>query len=196
MDTHSLHYLPTDAHALRTKSFQLVSTDATGFVQRLPAELGPLPLYRDDDGFYSVIGPSLSHTTPGEDQTNESANSTLAYDRINISATLRPPREKVFCGSSRCSGNSGPHTCTRQSYTCNAPDCTPWDPFKTKQALNRHYEEIHLGERFDCPVSGCENVGEKGIKRLDNLVAHMKNKHGALPAGGSCGNWLIPRATV
>src|SRR5437879_6261985 len=80
---------------------------------------------------------------------------------------------------------SGPHTCSRHSYACGAPDCTPRDPFRTKQALNRHYEEKHLGERVDCLVPRCENVGEKGIKRLDNLVAHLKTKHGALPAGGS-----------
>ncbi|KAG0640957.1 hypothetical protein HOY80DRAFT_1115399 [Tuber brumale] len=159
--------------------------------------LGPLPLYQDDDGFYSVLGPPLSHTTPGEDQANEPANAnvgnTLAYDRINISATLAPHRGRVFCGSSRCSGNSGPHTCSRRSFTCNAPGCPRPDPFNTKQALNRHYEVIHLGERLDCPVPGCENVGEKGIKRLDNLIAHLKNKHGALPAEGSHGDWLIPR---
>ncbi|KAG0640958.1 hypothetical protein HOY80DRAFT_1135609, partial [Tuber brumale] len=166
-----------DSYLHTLRDVTLVSTDATGIAQRLPAGLGPLPLYREDDGFYSVLGPLLSHTTPGEDQTNESAECTLAYDPVNTSATLRPPREKVFCGLSRCSGNSGPHTCSCRSYTCNAPGCTPRDPFKTKQALNRHYEEIHLGERLDCPVSGCENVGERGIKRLDNLVAHLKNKH-------------------
>ncbi|KAG0640953.1 hypothetical protein HOY80DRAFT_1135608 [Tuber brumale] len=176
---------------------QLVLVDAAGVACPLPAELGSLPLYQDDDGFFSVLGPPLSHTTPGGDEANEpasiSAGNTLAYDRINISATLAPHTGRVFCGSSRCSGNSGPHICSRRSFTCNAAGC-PWlDPFKTKQALNRHYEAIHLGERLDCPVLGCDNVGEKGIKRLDNLVAHLKNQHGALPAGGSNGSWLIPR---
>ncbi|KAG0135509.1 hypothetical protein HOY82DRAFT_536682 [Tuber indicum] len=177
--------------------FVLVKVDAVGSACPLPAEIGPLPLYPDGDGFYSVVGPPLSHTTPGGNQTNEpscaNARNTTAYDRINISATLTPPREVVLCGSSRCSGNSGPHTCSRRSYTCNAPDCHRLAPFTTKQALNRHYEVIHLGERHDCPVPGCENVGENGIKRFDNLVAHLRNKHGALPAEGSQGDWLIPR---
>ncbi|KAG0640955.1 hypothetical protein HOY80DRAFT_999730 [Tuber brumale] len=157
---------------------QLVSVDAAGVACPLPAELGPLPLYQDDDDFYSVLGPPLSHTTPGGDEANEPASTnignTLAYQRINISAALTPHRGVVFCGSSRCSGNR-------------------FDPFKTKQALNRHYEVIHLGERLDCPVLGCNNVGEKGIKRLDNLVAHLKNQHGALLAEGSNGDWLIRR---
>ena len=74
--------------------------------------------------------------------------------------------------------------CFRRSYTCHAPDCTRPTPFKTRQALNRHYEVIHFAERFDCLVPGCKNVGEKGIKRYDNLVAHMRNKHGASPAAG------------
>ncbi|KAG0135511.1 hypothetical protein HOY82DRAFT_536683 [Tuber indicum] len=194
---------------------QLVLADDAGVACPLPAELGSLPLYPVGDGFYSVLGPPLSYTTPGEAQANEAAsanaNNALAYYRINISATLTPPRGVVRCGSSRCSGNrfaplqfhvhpsqeltrrSGPHTCSRRSYTCNAPDCPRLDPFKTKQALNRHYRVIHLGERHDCPVPGCESVGENGIKRFDNLVAHLRNKHGALPSGGSHGDWLIPR---
>ena len=69
----------------------------------LPAELGPLPLYPDDDGFYSVLGPPLSHVAHG-DQANGPINNTLAYNQIKISATLSPPRNKVFCGSSYCSG--------------------------------------------------------------------------------------------
>ena len=165
----------------------------------LPAELGPLPLFQHDDGFFSVLGPPLCHATP-EDQANRSTGHTLAYSPINIPATLTPltPRDKVFCGSFKCSGTrfvprstllsaypsdkltlrSGPHTCSRDSYTCNVPDCDRPTPFKTRQSLNRHYEVVHLAERFDCPVPECENVGEKGIKRYDNLVAHMRNKHG------------------
>ena len=45
--------------------------------------------------------------------------------------------------------------------------------------------------RFDCPVPGCENIGKKGIKRYDNLVAHMRNKHGVSQTGGSCGSKLV-----
>ena len=88
--------------------------------------------------------------------------------------------------SHRLTWRRGPHTCSHRSYICWAPDCLRSTPFGTKQALNRHYEVIYLAERMDCPVAGCENVGEKGIKRYDNLVAHMKNKHGVSPAGVSC----------
>ncbi|KAG0640952.1 hypothetical protein HOY80DRAFT_999728 [Tuber brumale] len=177
-----------DSPVLSKREFYLVSTDAAGVAHPLPAELGPLRLYQDDDGFYSVLGPPLIHTTLGGGQANEPTGTnsvdTLAYDRVNISATITPPKGVA----------SGPHTCSRRSFTCNAPDCLRFDPFKTKQALNRHYEVIHLAERRDCPVPGCENVGEKGIKRTDNLIAHLKNQHGALPAGGSHGDWLIPKA--
>ncbi|KAG0135516.1 hypothetical protein HOY82DRAFT_536689 [Tuber indicum] len=75
---------------LRTKTLQLVLTDATGIAQPLPADLGPLPLYPLDDGSYSVLDPSLSHTTH-QDQATGSTNSTLACD---ISATLTPQRER------------------------------------------------------------------------------------------------------
>ncbi|KAG0640954.1 hypothetical protein HOY80DRAFT_1040473 [Tuber brumale] len=171
---------------------QLVLVDSAGFACPLPAELGPLPLHQDDDGFHSVLGPPLSHAIPGGDQANEStgtnAGDTLAYDRVNISTTLTPPRGVASCGSSRCPGISGPHTCFRRSYTCTAPGCTWPTPFKTKQALDRHYEVIHLAERLGCPVPGCENVGEKGIKKYDNLVAHMRGKHGASPACGAQGS--------
>ena len=177
-----------------------MSTDAHGIPHSLPAELGPLPLYQDDDGFYSILGLLLCHTNH-EDHATRFINHTLAYSPINITGILTPPRDKVFCRSSRCSGNrfasstplyvypshkltqrSGPHTCSHRSYTCTVPNCARPAPFKTRQALNRHYEMVHLAERFDCPVLECENVGVKGIKRYDNLVAHMKNKHGVSPA--------------
>ena len=186
-------------------SFQLVSTNASGIALPLPVELGPLPLYLDDDGFYSVLGAPLSHVI-SEDQASGSPNVTLAYNPAKMPATPAPRRDKVFCQSSKCAGNrfapplpqylysshrltwrSGPHTCSRRSYTCNAPACARSTPFKTKHALNRHYMAIHLATRFDCPVPGCGNVGQEGIKRYDNLIAHMRNKHGASPAGGSSG---------
>ena len=90
----------------------------------------------------------------------------------------------------------GPHTCSRHSYTCNAPDCARPTPFGTKQALNRHYEVIHLAERIDCPVPGCKNVGENGIKRYDNLVAHVRNIHGDYQLVDDAGStWLIRRVS-
>ena len=187
-------------------AFQLVSCDALGVAQPLPAELGPLPLYPLGNGYYSVLGPPLSYTIP-EDYANESPNDALAYNNtgIDLTPTLTPPKDKVFCRSSKCSVNrfvslllyvypshqltslSGPHTCSPRSYTCKTPGCTRPTPFKTKQALNRHHEVIHLAERINCPFLGCENVGEKGIKRYDNLVVHMRNKHGVSPAGEASG---------
>ena len=85
-------------------TFDLVCCDAAGIAQPLPAELGPLPLYPHDDGFYSVLGPPLTHVTCG-DQANGSSNDTLACNQVDTSATVIPRRTKVFCGSSKCSGN-------------------------------------------------------------------------------------------
>lgn len=82
----------------------LVRANGDWIAHPFPAQLGPLPLYRDDDGFYSVLGPPLSHEAY-EDQANKSTNYALAYNPLNISTTLAPRREKVFCGSSKCSGN-------------------------------------------------------------------------------------------
>ena len=177
-------------------------SDAFETAHPLPPHIGPLPLYPLGDGYYSILGPPLGHA-------NESTNDFLDYSRtgIGIGITLTPPKDKIFCRSSKCSGNrfaspstvlyiypshqltsrSGPHTCSPRSYTCTAPGCTRPTPFKTKQALNRHYEVIHLAERIDCPFPGCENVGEKGIKRYDNLVVHIRNKHGVSSAGGASG---------
>ena len=188
--------------------FQLVSRDALGVAQPLPAELGPLPLYPLGNGYYSVLSPPLGQAIL-EDHANGSPNDALTHNNtgIDLAPTLTPSRDKVFCRSPKCSGNrfappstvqyiypshrltlrSGPHTCSPRSYTCKTPGCTQPTPFKTKQALNRHYEVIHLAERIDCPFPGCENVGEKGIKRYDNLVVHMRNKHGVSPAGEACG---------
>ena len=194
--------LPPSSSVPRLPVFQLVSTNAAGVAHPLPAELGPLPLYRLDDGSYSVLGLPLNYLTL-EAQANGSRDNALAYNPVNVSAALTLPRDKVFCGSFKCSGNRfahpstvlcslrrltwrrGPHSCSPRAYTCNAPACTRLTPFKTKQALNRHYEAIHLAQRIDCPVPGCENIGERGIKRYDNLVAHMKNRHGVSAAGGS-----------
>ena len=186
--------------------FKLISRDALGVAQPLPTELGPLPLYPIGNDYYSVLGPSLGQATL-EDHNNGSPNDTPAYNHtgINLAPTLAPSSTKVFCQSSKCSGNgfvplllyvypshqltsrSGPHACSPRSYTCNTPGCTRPTPFKTQQGLNRHYEVIHLAERIDCLFPGCENVGEKGIKRYDNLVVHMRHKHGVSPVGGASG---------
>ncbi|CUS07923.1 unnamed protein product [Tuber aestivum] len=158
--------------------FQLVSTDAAGTVEPLPTDLGPLPLYRLDDGFYSVLDPSLNRATPCANQSpHHIANGTFENNTI-LSATLTPARIIIFCGAIRCPGASGPHSCLDRSFICNARNCHWTNPFKTKQGFNRHYEAVHLAERVDCPIPGCENVGERGIKRYDNLAAHLRTKHG------------------
>ncbi|RPA89423.1 hypothetical protein L873DRAFT_1849304 [Choiromyces venosus 120613-1] len=168
-------------------TLDLVPTDATGKALPLNPELGPLPLFPHDDGWYTILGPPISHTTAGVNYENRSTNNIPAFNKVNIPGHIITARGKVYCGSSRCSGNSGPHTCSRGSFTCDAPDCTRATPFRTKQALNRHYEMIHLDERFDCPVSGCKRVGERGIKRYDNLAVHVRNKHGMALVSGSPG---------
>ena len=66
----------------------------------------------------------------------------------------------------------------RRGYLCHELGCTWRSSFPTKQALDRHHEVKHLNKRVDCPVQGCERVGDKGIKRKDNLPAHVWNKHG------------------
>jgi len=78
-----------------------VGVNAAGVALQLPAQLGPLPLYQDDDGYHSVLGPSLPHNTQ-QDEARRPTNDTLAY---NIPVTLTPSKAKVFCGSSRCFGN-------------------------------------------------------------------------------------------
>ena len=136
-------------------SISLVST-ANGIAQPLPAELGPLPLYLDGDGFCSVLGPPLGHPMQG-DHTDGSNNHTLASSHFNIPAILTAATNKVFCRSSKCSGNrfatpfgilkyiflantltqrSGPHTCPRRSHTCNVPGCTV--PGQPHSEQNRH----------------------------------------------------------
>ncbi|RPB00436.1 hypothetical protein L873DRAFT_1843038 [Choiromyces venosus 120613-1] len=182
--------LPTTAPAASSQTgpcgtFDLILTDTTGKALPLNPELGPLPLYLHHDGWCTVLGPPLSHTTADVNQDNDSPNNVPAVNNVNIFAPIITPRGKVYCGSSRCQGNSGPHACSRRSFTCGAADCARETPFQTKQALNRHYEMIHLDERLDCPVPGCQNVGERGIKRYDNLVVRVRSKHGMTLVGGS-----------
>ena len=74
--------------------------------------------------------------------------------------------------------DSGPHSCTQGQFICKAPNCSWLGTFKTKQAFNRHYRAKHLNDRVDCPIEGCLYVGDRGIKRADNLPAHLLNKHG------------------
>ncbi|RPB01319.1 hypothetical protein L873DRAFT_1803837 [Choiromyces venosus 120613-1] len=99
-----------------------------------------------------------------------------------------PSWGRIIAVYHRCAGNSGPHTCSRGAYTCEALGCTWPTPFKTRQALNRHIEMVHVVSCVDCPVLGCERVGENGIKRKGNLPSHLWNKHQIPSASGSQGN--------
>jgi len=82
----------------------------------------------------------------------------------------------------------GLHSCAPGIFTCEAPNCTWPRTFKTKQALNGHYHAKHHNDRVDCPIEGCARVGAQGIKRADNLAAHMLNKHGISHPRMSFGN--------
>ncbi|RPB00412.1 hypothetical protein L873DRAFT_1843026, partial [Choiromyces venosus 120613-1] len=170
---------PTPIHSA-PGSFELVSFNATGAAQPLPKELGPLPLYRQDDGFYSVLGPSLSHAAPGNGQANNSTDNDFADESVNISATAHSPMgPRIPCEFTRYSGNSVQYKRPLRIYSCEKPGCTSLTPFSTFGGLVRHSRAKHYGDgrRHDCPVSGCKKVGENGIKRRDNLLAHIRNVH-------------------
>jgi len=163
-----------------------------------PPGLGNLPLYKEDDGFYSVTGPRLDAdgseglvTHPSNNQISNPANRAP-----NVSFNLQAQANTITKLDTPL-GSSLPHTPNhmpptqsllspgkppRNEYVCNELGCT-WK-FPTKQGLDRHHESKHLKQRYDCPVPGCENVGKKGIKRRDNLRVHVLNQHGVeLPRG-------------
>ncbi|KAG0640962.1 hypothetical protein HOY80DRAFT_1135611 [Tuber brumale] len=122
--------------SLDTILFPPVLMDDTGLGGPLPAGLGSLPLYPLYDGFYSVLGPSLSYTTQGEDQANRSTNDTINHDNCNTSATLRLPRDKVFCALSKCSGSSEAARTVAPVTPTNAMHLIV--PSKTCSRPNRH----------------------------------------------------------
>jgi len=74
--------------------------------------------------------------------------------------------------------SSDPRIRPERSYFCSERSCTWPSPFSTRQAWARHRESTHLNIRVDCPIPGCERVGDKGIKRKDNLPGHLLNRHG------------------
>ncbi|KAG0637821.1 hypothetical protein HOY80DRAFT_1081872 [Tuber brumale] len=166
--------------------FRLVSFDKLGEPQPLPVGLGNLPLYYDGNGFYSVNGPlNLNAISP---------RIAIAPPNRDSPPTIRPlaadisglPSQNPYVspahgqnGLNNDAINNGPVTSSnRRNYHCDEPDCTWQSPFQTKQALNRHREVKHLNIRVDCPIPGCEKVGDNGIKRKDNLAAHVLKKHG------------------
>ena len=139
--------------------------------------LRPLPLHPEDDCLYSV-GQPFSYTNT---LTNDTP-ATLTPLPLELEFLPLQPEDDSFyslLGPPLSRANaSAKDTSSRGRYICDVPDCTWPSPFETKQALNRHYEVRHLSKRVDCPVPGCEMVGAKGIKREDNLRAHVRNKHG------------------
>ncbi|KAG0637825.1 hypothetical protein HOY80DRAFT_1138017 [Tuber brumale] len=181
-------------HVLST--FELVSFDKFGKPQPLPAGLGDQPLYRADNGFYSVNGPlDLPVLPPCRTVVcvNYDDHSTIHPLTADISGhsdrnPLLPPshRQQYLNDHVISSGLQTP--IESRSYLCAEPGCAWRSPFPTKQGLDRHHEVKHLNIRVDCPIPGCERVGDKGIKRKDNLPAHVFNKHGIRLPRQSRGN--------
>ncbi|CUS14002.1 unnamed protein product [Tuber aestivum] len=145
-----------------------------------------LPLYLDSDGFYSVKGPALHmrhngyHTahlwdnqilTPGGQ--SPCIPSQLCQLPIDTPNELPPPPSSSSAtislpAPSPRSPNSI-RAFSQRSYTCNEPGCTWKSPFRTKQGLSRHHQSKHIQKRLGCPIRGCGGVGNKGVKRRDNL---------------------------
>ncbi|RPA96744.1 hypothetical protein L873DRAFT_1791361 [Choiromyces venosus 120613-1] len=170
------------------------------------------------DGWHSVLGPwngtTITPKTANErDEASQESDTAIltapetedinGVDEINqanqanhtaipIAARNRPKNArstfKIICKYQKCSGNRGPHTCAPGRFTCEAPNCSWLGTFKTRQALNRHYLAKHLSDQVDCPVEGCPRVGARGIKREDNLAAHILNKHGIPSSRPPIGN--------
>ena len=186
----------------------LVDHDELGYPVSLHPKFGNLPLHPDQDGWYSVLGSwnDAADNTNSTNWIGEGSleqNDTIRPPAINPPRNGHSSPPKIYCQYHKCSGNrfaipfiqpyiptycitltctnnprSGPHTCAPGRFTCEAPNCSWSEPFKTKQAFNRHYRAKHRNDRVDCPVAGCVRVGAHGIKRADNLAAHMLNKHG------------------
>ncbi|CUS14003.1 unnamed protein product [Tuber aestivum] len=167
--------------------------DGAGTLYALPPRSETLPLYLDDDGFYSVTGPTsymnpTSHYLDNQPLNFFSSSSHLScqprqpfqlpidnFGGLGIPLCSPLPPAPLSAPHSRT--RNGPRRPSQRSYACSEPGC-PWpSPFKTKQSLARHHEVKHLQGRLDCPVPGCKKVGDKGIKRKDNLRIHVWNQH-------------------
>jgi len=140
----------------------LVSTSESGGPEPLPAGLGEMPLYLEDDDFHSVNGPLDLTTLPPY-------AAVAPVNHCNHSA--------FYPGISTTRGGQQTRS-EKRGYLCSEPGCNWRSSFPTKQALDRHREVKHLGLHVDCPIPGCEKVGDKGIKRKDNLPVHVLKKHG------------------
>ncbi|KAG0637819.1 hypothetical protein HOY80DRAFT_1023538 [Tuber brumale] len=169
---------------LTTHELRLVSFDKFGKPQPTPAELGDLPLYLDEDGYYSVN--AVAPADPGSNSTIQPLINDISGFSCG-SLRISPSHPHHYLGNDTTSGGSRASS-GRRSYFCGEPDCAWKLPFLTKQALDRHREVKHLNIRVDCPIPGCKKVEDKGIKRKDNLPAHVLKKHGIKLPHQSRGN--------
>ena len=87
----------------------LCDSDELGNPPRLPAGLGDLPLYAEEDGWYSVLGP-----WNGTTDNSERANLNAAHQAADLDIPIPPvnPRGNahsdptlIFCEYHKCSGN-------------------------------------------------------------------------------------------
>ncbi|KAE8446821.1 hypothetical protein EG329_011598 [Mollisiaceae sp. DMI_Dod_QoI] len=60
---------------------------------------------------------------------------------------------------------------TKQPDRCKWPGCKK--EISRPSDMARHYIDVHLRQKWYCPVSGCQNNGF----RKDKLKEHMKKKH-------------------
>lgn len=189
-------WLGTSSPGLRNSINDQEAVLANNFetLHPLPPELEDLPLYLDHDGFYSVNDPEF-HTNYNEHPTtylldNQTSNPAsknpntssnlhqLPVNAINkLDTRLCAPFSQISLPASSPQPQPSPQASHRGKYICNEPGCIWQFPFQTKQALARHHEAKHLQKRLDCPFPGCESVGSRGIKRKDNLRAHIWNQH-------------------
>jgi len=50
--------------------------------------------------------------------------------------------------------------------------------FKRISDLERHWQSVHLLERYHCIFNGCDDNGGQGFSRRDKLTEHERKKHG------------------
>ena len=83
-------------------NFSLVGYDARGGPVRLPPGLGNLPLYRDEGGWYSVLG-SWNGATDNPNPANRVSKGNQESSHAIQAPTTNPPRDdspglpKIFC---------------------------------------------------------------------------------------------------
>ena len=162
-----------------------------------PPEADSLPLYAEDDGFYSVNGPAFYGNPSGHPTSNlldnqisdPTSQSPFISPHLHQHPIMTMDELVILLYASESPlptpipppsfySQQSPQTSSQKNYVCNESGCTWRPPFKTKQGLRRHREAVHLQKRYDCWFPGCERVGKKGIKRKDNLRTHLRDQHG------------------